>query len=87
MIYDCDTPEISYQKKYRHSWIISILEKERYGNKLQLNISLSGSFREKRIALLMLQPFVENAFKHGASKMINHPGSIYPVKSGVIFLF
>lgn len=73
MIYDCDTPEISLSKEIQALLDYINLEKERYGNKLQLNISHSGSFREKRIAPLMLQPFVENAFKHGASKMINHP--------------
>ncbi|MGB3528889.1 MAG: histidine kinase, partial [Saprospiraceae bacterium] len=44
------------------------LEKIRYGEKLQLNFKKSIDNESHPIAPLILLPFVENAFKHGASE-------------------
>ena len=49
------------------------LEKIRYGNKLDLQIAISGDPGGLLIAPLLLIPFVENAFKHGASKLLSSP--------------
>lgn len=49
------------------------LEKIRYGNKLDLHLSLPEKESGLQIAPLILLPFVENCFKHGASKFINTP--------------
>lgn len=49
------------------------LEKVRYGNKLDLHISLPEDTRNLVIAPLLLLPFMENCFKHGASKFLKHP--------------
>jgi LytS/YehU family sensor histidine kinase len=49
------------------------LEKIRYGNKLDLHISLPGKIGAFGIAPLILLPFVENCFKHGASKFLKAP--------------
>jgi Histidine kinase len=47
------------------------LEKIRYGNRLQMNVDIRHSVEDNRlIAPLLMIPFVENCFKHGASKMI-----------------
>ncbi|MEP7266659.1 MAG: histidine kinase [Saprospiraceae bacterium] len=73
MIYDCNTPQISFNKEINALLDYINLERERYGEKLSLHIKQSGSFQNKKITPLLLQPFVENAFKHGASKMIYHP--------------
>ncbi len=45
------------------------LEKVRYGNRLDLQFEITGEYRNKLIAPLLMIPFVENCFKHGASAM------------------
>jgi sensor histidine kinase YesM len=49
------------------------LEKIRYGNKLDLHVSLPDTTGILHIAPLLLLPFVENCFKHGASKFLKFP--------------
>ncbi len=49
------------------------LEKVRYGNKLELHISIPQETGNLQIAPLLLLPFVENCFKHGSSKFLIHP--------------
>ena len=49
------------------------LEKVRYGNKLDLHVSLPEQTGELEIAPLLLLPFVENCFKHGTSKLLRNP--------------
>ena len=49
------------------------LEKVRYGNKLDLHISMPKETGNTQIAPLLLLPFVENCFKHGTSKFLVHP--------------
>jgi LytS/YehU family sensor histidine kinase len=45
------------------------LEKVRYGDRLDLTVDISGNDQNKLIAPLLMIPFVENCFKHGASIM------------------
>ncbi len=40
---------------------------------MNMNIVIDGDFENKEIAPLLLIPFVENSFKHGASKIILQP--------------
>jgi LytS/YehU family sensor histidine kinase len=40
----------------------------RYGDKLDIDIRVSGEVNDRKIAPLVLLPFVENCFKHGASE-------------------
>ncbi len=49
------------------------LEKVRYGNKLDLHVSLPEETGDLQIAPLLLLPFVENCFKHGTSKFLRNP--------------
>jgi sensor histidine kinase YesM len=49
------------------------LERIRYGNKLDLHVSLPDKTGNLHIAPLLLLPFVENCFKHGASKFLKFP--------------
>ncbi|HRO70699.1 MAG TPA: histidine kinase [Chitinophagaceae bacterium] len=49
------------------------LEKMRYDEKLDLHLSLPSDTDNLYIAPLLLLPFVENCFKHGASKMLRNP--------------
>lgn len=44
------------------------LEKERYGDRLAIDAVFSGDLENKFITPMLFQPFIENAFKHGASE-------------------
>jgi LytS/YehU family sensor histidine kinase len=49
------------------------LEKIRYGNKLDVHVLIPGKTEDIYIAPLLLLPFIENCFKHGASNMLQNP--------------
>ena len=49
------------------------LEKIRYGDRLKMDLEIKGDYNNKMIPPLLLIPLVENSFKHGASKMLEHP--------------
>jgi LytS/YehU family sensor histidine kinase len=49
------------------------LERVRYGNKLDLHLSLPEATSDLQIAPLILLPFIENCFKHGASRFLRNP--------------
>jgi sensor histidine kinase YesM len=49
------------------------LEKIRYGNKLDVHVLTPDRADNIYIAPLLLLPFVENCFKHGASNMLQNP--------------
>ena len=49
------------------------LEKIRYGNKLEVHMEMPQNTDGVYIAPLLLLPFVENCFKHGASHMLQNP--------------
>ena len=49
------------------------LEKVRYGEQMDMTIELKGNYHNKMVTPLLLIPFIENSFKHGASKMLAHP--------------
>jgi len=49
------------------------LEKIRYDDKLDLYCSFPSNTENVLIAPLLLLPFVENCFKHGASKILRNP--------------
>jgi sensor histidine kinase YesM len=49
------------------------LEKLRFGNRLKINTEIAGNVNGLMIAPLLLLPFVENSFKHGASNDLKSP--------------
>ena len=49
------------------------LERERYGNKIEISWSVEGEIENKFIAPLLMLQFLENAFKHGISEQIVKP--------------
>jgi sensor histidine kinase YesM len=44
------------------------LEKIRYGEKLSIQLKVEGNIEDKKLAPMLLIPFIENVFKHGAHK-------------------
>jgi LytS/YehU family sensor histidine kinase len=49
------------------------LEKVRYGETFNMTLRIQGDASNKMICPLLLIPFLENSFKHGASQMLTHP--------------
>jgi LytS/YehU family sensor histidine kinase len=49
------------------------LEKERYGNNMEISLNIAGDTKGKYISPLLLLPFLENAFKHGTSDQLEKP--------------
>jgi Histidine kinase len=45
------------------------LEKNRFGNRLDISLNIQGDLQNNRIPPLLLLPFLENSFKHGANEM------------------
>lgn len=67
--------ETKIKRKSLEDEIINIqnyldLERLRYGEKLIIDMNITGDIKNKEIAPILLLSFIENAFKHGANKNI-----------------
>ncbi|MDJ1504748.1 sensor histidine kinase [Xanthocytophaga agilis] len=71
MLYDSQSDTLLLSKEISHIQNYIELEKLRYTSRLDLSLNVSGDIHDKRIAPLLLIPFVENAFKHGVSNETN----------------
>jgi two-component system, LytTR family, sensor histidine kinase AlgZ len=69
MIHDCEKPLVPLEKEIKLIQDYVGLEKVRYGNRLNMQVEIEGDQKNKMIAPLLMIPFVENCFKHGASIM------------------
>lgn len=68
MLYECRSDEVSLTREIKFIRNYVDIEKMRYGDKLDVDIRVSGEVTDRKIAPLILLPFVENCFKHGASE-------------------
>ncbi len=73
MITECNAALVPLEKEVNMIRDYTGLEKVRYGNHFNLQVEIKGDYRGKMIAPLLMIPFVENAFKHGASKVLENP--------------
>ena len=73
MINDCKADLVPLEKELKMIEDYIGLEKVRYGDRLEMQLEITGDYKNKLIAPLLLIPFVENSFKHGSSKMLKHP--------------
>ena len=73
MLYECNQPLVPLEKELQMIKDYVTLEKIRYGNRLEVQIDLPSDTGNLMIAPLLLLPFVENCFKHGASQMLDQP--------------
>jgi len=73
MLYDCKAEEVLLEKEIEIMKNYIDLEKERYGNKIEISWNIEGDVKDKYIAPLLLLPFLENAFKHGTSEQLEKP--------------
>ena len=68
VLYECTQPSYPLQKELDFINNYIELEKLRYGERLKIQKEEDLQHSDIRIAPLLLFPFVENSFKHGASK-------------------
>jgi len=73
IIYECNQPLVKLEKELKMVRDYIDLEKIRYGETLNMNLQVQGNADDKVICPLLLIPFLENSFKHGASEMLTHP--------------
>jgi hypothetical protein len=73
MLYDCNEDEVPLEKELEIMRNYIDLEKERYGNLIDVSWNVKGDVEDKYVAPLLLLPFLENAFKHGASEQLEKP--------------
>ncbi len=73
MLYDCKSEEVRLEKEIENMKNYIDLEKERYGNKIEVSWSVDGNSKDKFISPLLMLPFLENAFKHGLAEQIEKP--------------
>ena len=89
ILHECNLPLVPLEKEIKMIRDYMALEKIRYGEQMQMTINIQDDHDGKMIAPLLLIPFVENSFKHGASKMITHPCvhlNIYIENNGFQFM-
>jgi LytS/YehU family sensor histidine kinase len=70
MLYECAGDAVSLEKEVKFIRNYIDIEKMRYGDKLDVDIVVTGEIHERTIAPLIILPFVENCFKHGASESL-----------------
>jgi len=73
MLYDCKSEEVSLEKELEIMKNYIDLERERYGNTIDISWSVEGDIKDQYIAPLVMLPFLENAFKHGTSEQLEKP--------------
>ncbi len=72
MINECNVPSVLLSKEISMMNDYFELEKIRYHN-LDIDVKINGDYANKKIAPLLMIPFIENSFKHGTSKMLKEP--------------
>ncbi len=73
VLYDCKEEYVLLEQEIETMKNYIDLEKERYGNRLEVSLNFEGGIKEKRMAPLLLLPFLENAFKHGTAEQLDKP--------------
>ncbi len=73
MLYECNKPLVPLDKELKMIRDYLALETARYDQGLETTLQMPKGSTNLLIAPLMLLPFIENAFKHGASQMTEHP--------------
>jgi hypothetical protein len=72
MLYECSQPLVPLIKEIKLLQDYCSLEKVRYDEQLDIQLSIPEKDTGLAIAPLLLLPFVENSFKHGASNQVDH---------------
>jgi LytS/YehU family sensor histidine kinase len=73
MVNECNDPFVSLNREIEILSSYLDLEKIRYGNRLKVDVEISGNDDNMAVAPLLMIPFLENSFKHGTSKTLGNP--------------
>jgi sensor histidine kinase YesM len=73
MLYDTDEERVSLAREVEYLQSYIDLQRQRFGQKVPITVSLETPPGHYEIEPMLLIPFVENAFKHGVG-MIQNPG-------------
>lgn len=68
VLYEVKEPQISLMKSINYLYSYLELEKLRYGDRVQSEISIEGDIDDVTVPPLIFLPFIENCFKHGIKK-------------------
>ena len=66
---ECNSSTIELEKEIEVLSNYIELEKARFGKRLEISINVSGDVQQTEVPPLLLVPFLENSFKHGANEM------------------
>lgn len=72
ILYDCSKPLVPLQKELKMIHDYLKLEATRYDESLETSVHMPN-VTDQLVAPLLLLPFIENAFKHGASQVTENP--------------
>jgi sensor histidine kinase YesM len=70
MLYDSNQAEVPLEKEIQYIKNYIALEKIRYGDRLEVSFTVYEKLKDIMVAPLLILPFVENSFKHGASNQL-----------------
>src|SRR6188474_2274127 len=65
MLYECDQSTVPLEKEIAMMKEYMQLEKIRYNDEPEIQVSIKGELSGKSIAPFLLLPFIENSFRHG----------------------
>lgn len=69
MLYECSKPKVPLAREVEITETYIALEKIRHNDSLTIEFEVQGSVRAKELPPMLILPFVENSFKHGANKL------------------
>lgn len=73
MLYECKGEHVQLEKEVEVMKNYIDLEKERYGDNIDISVNVVGALEGKYLSPLLILPFLENAFKHGTSEQVGRP--------------
>lgn len=72
VLYESNAAEVPLSQEIKICRDYVALEAERYGKRLDISMNFNGDIAERKIAPMLFQPFIENAFKHGTSEQLGN---------------
>ncbi len=72
LLYECNASTVPISKEIQLIDNYNYLQKIRFGHRLYVEFIKEGRLKDYNLAPMLLLPFVENSYKHGAGKDRNH---------------